>query len=395
VREHQQRSPPIYDQILKVLYAPRKAFEEITQTPKYIGPILILILFVAANVAFGYILISRSYVEQTLPNASESNTWSENATMWDSAPSATVRENFDDFINGSYYGNRSIEFSMPNSSRIFMELTDIGSVNCSGPDGYNNMSLRVKIVNQQITPANASIYLFSQGSSSYFYYNLTNAFTDNTIGVWNNQTEIPLTTEKWVNNGADWGNITGLKLEFGWLENSNITVLVDGVFFRGVFKTPLDIAASSYLLEYSLVGLMEFVIQWILLGGLMFILAKAFGAKTSWTPILVSVGFALIILFVQTVINAIAASTLPSLYYPLEYIGGTQTEVEAAVSRIGDATSLVTAVSGYVRLAASVWIIALCAIAARLLTKFSWTKSVVISAVSFIVTLIIGLFIGI
>jgi hypothetical protein len=381
-------------QILRVVYAPRKAFEEITQDPKYMGSILILILFVAANVGFGYAILSRSYVEQTSPSVAQSDEWTENMSLWISTPGATIGENFVDFINGSYYGNRSIEFSIVNSSQIFMELTDIGSVNCSGPDGYGSLSLRIKLADPQVGPANATVYLLSQQPSSYFNYSLMDFFSNGTIGVWNNLT-IPLGTEKWANNNADWGNITGLKLQFSWPENSNITVLVDGVFFRGVFKSPIETAASSYLLDYGIIGVTQFVIQWVFIGGLIFLMAKASGAKTPLKPILVSVGFAFIILFVQTVANTIAFSTLPKLYYPLEFIGGTQAEMNAAAATIDNAASLVTAFSGYLRLATSVWIVALCAIATRLLTKFSWPKSVLVSTVAFFITAVFSMIIGI
>jgi hypothetical protein len=400
--EQQKKAPPIYDQILGVLYAPRKAFKEIAKEPKYLGPILVLILFIAANTAYGYVILSKSYIEQTLPSVNAStgqvDAWTENATLWTSGLGVNITENFVDFINGSDYGNRSISFSTLNSSQIFMSIMNIGPVNCSGPNGYGNVSLRVKMVDPQNPPSNASIYLFSGGSSNYyFYFNLEDGYFSNiTAGVWNNLT-IPLATGSWVNNNAnaDWGNITGLKLEFEWPQNSNITMLVDGLFFRGLFITPIDLAGASYLFSYSLSGVLQFAIEWFFISGIIFISAKGLGSKITWKPILIPVGFILIVLFVQTLANTIVISALPSLYYPFELFGGTASERTAALNKLTSQVALASAVSGYIQLASLVWIVALCAIALRLLTEFSWAKSAVVSAAAVAVTFLVGMLLGI
>jgi len=374
-------------------------YKDIILEPKYIGPILILILFMAANTAFGYTILSKSYVEQALPTADpfigQLDAWTENATLWTSAPRARITEDFNDFINGSFYGNRSIAFSINNTSQIFMELMNIGPVNCSGSDGYKNLSLRIKIVDPKTMPSNASIYLFSGKNSNYFYYNLMDIFSSGKANVWNNLT-IPLATESWVNNNADWSNITGMRLEFGWLDNLNITMLVDGLYFRGVFQTPIKIDAVGYLLSVSISGFLQFVFQWFFTAGIIFIVVKAFGAKTSLKPILISVGFAFIILFVQAIINTVVAlSTLQNLYYPLEYLGGTSSEIAIATAKMNDQTALFSTINGYVQIAILIWISVLCAIANRLLTRLSWAKSVLSSGLALFIAYMISSLFGV
>jgi hypothetical protein len=308
-----------------------------------------------------------------------------------------ITENFTDFINASDNGNRSISFSTLNALNITMLVTNIGPVNCSSPDGYGNVSLRVKMVDPQIPPSNASIYLFSGGSPNFnFSLDLKDDFSNITASVWNNLT-IPLATGSWVNNNAnaDWGNITGLRLEFYWPQNSNITMLVDGLFFRGLFKTPLDAAGASYLFSYSLSGVLQFAIEWFFISGIIFIGAKGLGSKITWKPILIPVGFILIVLFVQTLANTIVISTLPSLYYPFELFGGTVSERAVALDKLSSQVGLASAVSGYIQLASLIWIIALCAIAVRLQTEFSWVKSAVVSAAAVAVTFVVGLLLGI
>ena len=385
--EHEQLSMyGTLKNIFKVIYAPQKAFKEIIQNPKYIGPILIMILFAAANMGYFYTIVSKTYVEQTLPTAEQLDKWTENATLWTKPLGVDVKDNFVDYINGTYYGNRSIKFSIVNSTQISMQLNDIGPINCSGQDGYKNLHLRIKRTSPDDPPKNATIYLLSATSSDYFYYNLTERFSNSTNKVWNNLT-IPLATKSWLNNSADanWGNVTGLKLEFAWLNNSNITLLVDGLFFGGIFKSQAE-NATSYMLNFSIVSFMQFTIRWVFLGGLLYIMTKAFKAKTVWRPLLILVGFALITMFVQAVINVAAFSTLPRLDYPLEFLGGVKGETENAYNKIMEKTLLVSQISGYIQIAIIFWTIALCAIATRLLTEFSWSKSFLVATVAYFVT---------
>jgi len=385
--EHEQLSMyGTLKNIFKLIYAPQKAFKEIIQNPKYIGPILIMILFAAANMGYVYTIVSKTYVEQTLPTPEQLDKWTENSTLWTEAPGVISRNNYSDYIEGAYYGNKSMEFSIVNSNQIWMQLNDMGSINCSGPDGYKNLYLRIKWTSPEVNPENVTIYLFSATPSDYFRYNLTDEFSNSTSKVWNNLT-IPLATESWLNNSANanWGNITGLKLEFAWLNNSNITLLVDGLFFGGIFKSQAE-NATSYMLNFSIVSFMQFTIRWVFLGGLLYIMTKAFKAKTVWRPLLILVGFALITMFIQAIINVATFSTLPRLDYPLEFLGGVKGETENAYNKIMEKTLLVSQISGYIQIAIIFWTIALCAIATRLLTEFSWSKSFLVATVAYFVT---------
>jgi hypothetical protein len=385
--EHEQLSMyGTLKNIFKVIYAPRKAFNEIAQNPKYIGPILIMILFTVANLGYFYTIVSKTYVEQTLPTAEQRDMWTENSALWTGTSGVTVKDNFVDYINGTYYGNRSIEFSIVSSTQISMQLDDIGSINCSGEDGYKSLYLRIKRTSPDDTPENVTIYLFSATSSDYFYYNLTEKFHNSTKNVWNNLT-IPLDSSIWNNSAnANWGNITGLKSEFGWRNNSNITLLVDGLFFGGIFKSPVE-NVTNYMINFSIVSVMQFVIKWVFVGGLLYIMTKAFKAKTVWRPLLILAGFALITMFVQAIINAATFSTLPTLYYRLELLGGVKGESENAYNEISNNTWLVSQISGYIQIATHFWTIALCAIATRLLAEFSWSKSVLIATVAYFVAI--------
>jgi len=381
-------------EIFKVIYAPHKALREVIQNPRYIGPICIMILFTMANTGFAYTLVSKTYVEQTLPTSEQPDTWTENSTLWASSPGVNIAENNNDYIAGASYGNKSIEFSSLDSRQVSMQLNDMESVDCLGLDGYKNLSLRIKWTSPDVKPENVTIYLFST-ASDYFYYNLTQEFLNSDSSIWNNLT-IPLGPGKGFPYGsnASWGHINGLKLDIAWLDNSNITLLIDGLFFRGIFKSQM-VDASSFLLSFVPQSFMQFIIQWVILGGIIYIMTKAFRAKTVWRAVLISVGFALITMFIQALIYAAAFSTLPELYYPLEIIGGVEGEGDIASNKILEQTWLFSDVYRYVQIGVFVWTIVLCAIATRLSAEFSWTKSFLVSATAYFVTItVVGLILG-
>ncbi|MGQ9551470.1 MAG: Yip1 family protein [Candidatus Bathycorpusculaceae bacterium] len=375
--------------VLKVLYAPHKVFKEILQKPKLFGPLLIMILFAAAQTGFFYTVMSKSYVEQTVPKPEQLDAWTENATLWTGTAGLTIRDNFDDYINGTYYGNSSIEFSAINSNRLSMTLDNLESVNCYGPQGYKNLSLRMKLIEQQ-KPINVTIYLFSLSPSNYFYYDLTQEILSSTADAWNNIT-IPVGSDKWSSNGAaaNWENITGLKLDFTWPSNATLTLRVDGLFFRGIFKRVTDMAGTSYIANFLMTAFTQFMLQWLILSGLIYIVSRAFGAKTAWTPIMVCIGFALMPMFIQALGNAATHSTLPNLYYPLELMGGVQGEFETAYEPILETTAVVTQIGAFLQGIVYVWTITLCTIATRALTEFKWVKSLLVSAASFLITIMI------
>ena len=375
--------------IFKVIYAPHKAFKEIIQNPKYLGPILVMVLFSAAYVGFTYTTYSKVYYEQTLPMAEDKDKWTENKTFWTGTTGLAIDEDYNDFINGTYYGDKSIQFSMNNSKQISMELNDIGSIDCLGSDGYRNISLRIKTTFPEVKPENITIYLFSTTSSDYFYYDLTTLsnFTNN---VWNNLT-IPLETEGWLNNSGnvDWGTITGLRLEFGWPEYSNTTLLVDGLFFRGIFKTQMEFFGTSVLFNILLDSFMLFTVRWVLLSGLLYLMVKGFKAATAWRTLLICIGFVFITMLIQAVLTAVASASLPNIYCPLELLGGVKGEFETAANKIWEETWIVIEFSRYLQMTVYMWTVGLCTIATHSLTEFSWSKSILLSTAAFLISLLI------
>lgn len=411
----------VIDEILKVIYAPHRVFREIVQNPKYLGPLLILIIFTVAQTGFYYVRASEIYSELTLPTGLQSDEWTENATMWQASDGVVISNNYSDFINGTslgagspdYYGNSSIEFTLDNSQRIQIALADLnGSVDCS-ETGFKNMSLRIKVVAPEVKPQNATLFLYSLSDSNYFYYDLTGSFSYDTLGEWNNIT-VPLGSTAWSssNSAAEWQNITGLMIEFNWANASNTKLRIDGLFFRGLFKNAIEVyGEQAILLNYALVAATPFLVQWLLLTGIMYLIIK-YGLKgnVTWKPLMVAVGFALVTLSIQALAMLGNYLTLSPINVPLEYFAGVPGEFEAANQTILAALDQVNLISVIVQVAVWLWIIGLGAFIVRTLpitstavtgettetlTQLSWLKCMLVSVASFVLTIIIMGFLGI
>jgi hypothetical protein len=343
-----------------------------------------------------------------MPAGDQGDVWTQNATLWQASSGVIITNNNADFVNAtSYYGSSSIEFAVNNSTNIQLALKDLGgSVNC-GADGFKNISLRVKLVTPDVKPENVTLYLYSLSDLNFFYYDLTSRFSSSAVNVWNNIT-IPVGSEDWVssNTAASWENITSLKMDFAWPSNSSIELRIDGLFFRGVFKDPLEIYGVSYFATSALNAVTPFLFQWLLLTGLMYVIIKGLKGKVAWKPLMVAVGFALVTLVIQALLMLAIYTTLPNLNYPLEVLAGVPGEFDVAYQVILDAVATVTLISSIVQVAIYVWIIALDAIITHDITaqaiegapsfpQFGWMKSILTSAASFLLTLIILSFLNI
>ncbi|MDH5788862.1 MAG: hypothetical protein OEZ40_11280, partial [Candidatus Bathyarchaeota archaeon] len=360
----------------------------------YHGPILIMILFAAAYTGFEYVAASKVYDEQTIPTLLSGDEWTENHTLWSSNTSITITTS-NDSLSGGYYGNKSIEYSLVNDKQIWAQLNFTEPINCSGLEGYKNVSFRIKPDYPNTTqPVNADFYLFFD-QTDYFYYNLTEDFVSFTEPLWYNLTIAVGPESGWTESStsADWSNINILGFRFDWSENSNITIRIDGLVFRGVFKPIIENVGSS-VFNYSMGAFMQFVIKWVFLSGLLYIMIRGLGGKIVWKPLLVLVGSVLITIFIQAMVNAALFSTLPTIYRPLELFSGVEGEFNVAAIKIMNDILLVNNIYGYVQMAVFVWTITLCALATREVAEFSLTKSFLVGSVAYFISMIAAGFIG-
>lgn len=378
-----------YD-IFKVIYSPLKAFKDILQNPRYRGAFLIMILFGTVYAASAYVVLSKAYYEQTIPTRDQGDLWTQNSAQWTS--NANITES-SDALTSEFFGNESIQFSLNNNSLIWMAVDFNESVDCSTVGGYGNMSFRIKVVEPDVAEVKSiNLSLFSS-PTDYFIYNLTKHVVLSNNTLWYNLTVRVGPGNDWANESAsaNWSNIGSLRVEMLASQDANWTVRLDGLFFRDGFESAIG-GSATYVFSFAMIGIMLFVIRWILISGLLYVLVRALGGKALWKSLFVLVGFALITMFVTSTINIALYSALPTIRYSLEAIAGVPGESGAALSNILQQTQLVSDVSYYVQIAAHIWSIILCAIIVRTTTELPWSKSAIAAVVAYLTGLLITSF---
>ena len=372
-------------EVFRILYAPQKAFKEIIQKPGYKGPLIVMLLFVLSFSGFYYLLSAKVYYDQTAPKLTDLDKWTEDAGLWHSKFGANVTINTADYIKGSYYGNRSIQFALENSTKIDMELEIPESLNCVEPYSYSNLTFRIKIVKPLDNPAHIDVYLFSENATDkYFKYSLPG--NNLKIGVWNNET-ILLKDFEGV-QGADWKNITSLRFELAWSDRQDdIMVLVDGVFFHGVYESLLDMSGSAVILNSVISGFMQFTVQWVILGVILYLFLKIFRVQPIWKTILVISGFTLITFFIQNLILIGVVLAYPEMHLSLVTLGGVSGEGWTVDAQ--NFMSILTIKYDVLdRIVYYICVVTLCSIAVRLLFNFPWMRSISVSFLSSVISML-------
>ncbi len=415
--------------ILEVLSAPHKVFKRIVQNPGYLGPFILLLIFVLAQVGTSYVTGSRLYIEQTMPVGTEADAWTENSTLWQANPAAFISDNNVDFINGSqailgfpdYYGNSSIEFTISDNNTLKMSLNDFGSqVNC-GANGFTELFFRVKIVTPAIEPENVTLTLYSL-NDSFFYYDLTSDFSAYVSNVWNN-ISVPVGSGDWLGNGnPNWENLTGLELQFAWSSSSDIDLRLDSLFFRNSFGTQIELIGGvlPFIANSALNAFAPFLFEWLLLTVLIYLLIKGLKGNVVWRPLMVAVGYALVTMVIQAIVVTVVYTNLPDLYYPLELLAYVPGEFEAARDVLVVQLANINMVEYILQAAIWVWTVALGTFIVRAITgdkkigeqvsvgkaaleatpssytmEFSWMKCLLVSGLSMFLTIIILGFLGV
>ena len=340
----------ILQDILKVIYAPHKVFKDIVANPKYLGALFVLILFIGLEVGYEYSQFSKTYTEQTTPTIDQLATFT-NASAWRSSPNVAVTNNFEDYFNYSVYvagfglpptdhnayyslfGNSSLELSANNTNSIVAALSNTSYVDC-GTNGFQNLSITIKLVEPQSAPQSATLKLYSLGDTNFYSYDLTSALSNtSTVSQWNNLT-IPLgpNAAGWTPSGnPTWNNITSLVLTFNYPTSSNITVHIGALFFHGEYLTPIQYNSTGILLQFLQLFSLQFIFGWFILTGLIYVFCRLLKNSVSWKPLFIALGFAMFIMVIRALVNLAATLTLPAIYYPYDLSLGVRFDPYAAL----------------------------------------------------------------
>ncbi len=347
----------IVNDIVEVIYAPVKAFKRIVANPKYLGALIILLLFVAVSIGYEYAQFSKTYTENTNPGIDKLAQYT-NATLWTTNSGVSLTNNALDFYNYSVYvaslqypptdsngyynvfsnytsglGPSSLEINTVDASSVSANINDVFNVDC-GSGGFNNLTMAVKLVAPQTVPQSATVTLYSVSEANFYTYDLTSLLSDSSaIDTWQNFT---LTTgpsaQGWTTSGTpDWGNITALKLDFAYPSSSNITLRVGALFFHGQYQTPIEYNSTGLLLQFLQLFALQFILGWLIITGVMYIFFKGLKTEITWKPVLIAMAFALFVMVIRQLVVLITALTLPPVYYPFDVSLGVRFDSFGAV----------------------------------------------------------------
>jgi len=353
----------IIDDILKVIYAPHKAFKNIVTNPKYLGAFIILLLFVGLEIGYEYSQFSKTYTEQTSPSIDQLGTFT-NASAWAAAPNVALTNNFDDYINYSIYvagfglpptdpnayyslfGNNSMQMSASNTNTLTAALGNVSNVDCS-PNGFQNLSISLKLVQPQVATQNTTLTLYSLGVSDIYQFDITPLLSNASNGEWTNLT-IPLgpNAERWTSKGVPtWSNITSLQMDFTYSSTSNITIRIGALFFHGEYLTPIQYNSTGILLQFLQLFSLQFIFTWFILTGIIYLVCRLQKSPLIWKPLFIAIGYAMVIMVIRALVNFAATLTLPTVYYPFDLSLGARFDPYAALYYPADALGTLPAMS--------------------------------------------------
>jgi len=416
----------ILTDILQVIYAPKKVFKSITSNPKYLGVIIILLLFMGLEVGFEYVQFTKTSLEVTSPLAGAMQTYN-NASYWTGGQDVALTNNFDDYYNNTVYiaqlqrppndpqgyyslfGNNSLDIHASNTDTVIAALSNTSNVDCTA-NGFQNLSISLKLIQPQSAPRSAILTLYSIGDTNYYTYDLTNALSSaSAFGQWGNLS-IPLGPDGvgWTENGnPQWTNITSLTLQFTYSSDQDINIRIGALFFRGQFIQPIQYDTTTSLLGFLQIFSLRFLFTWLVLAAIVYIICRGLKNTVLWKPLFITLGFALFVMVVRSLVNIIAALTLPVSYYPYDVQLGLGYDSFMAVSypntigtltsqSINSLASISTSLEAFraivsgMFLVSYVWLGGLAALALKeLKPEFSTLQCLVFSAVSVAVTLLV------
>ena len=361
--------------VLKTLYSPIKAFEEIVKKPDVKGPLLILVLTLALTTVSQYASASKIFDEEPMTNRDD---WTESTAWiphWLSNGEETTRD------TDKVVGNYSIASSVTNDTYIWMNLTDIESFNFSRNADYERLSFLIKWKYQNgiLVPPNATLKLFSDNGDDYFKLDFRDKVS-NSSDEWKN-VKVDLGPESenregWELVGSpNWENVTGVEFVLVWSVPANLTIKIDDLYFAK-FVPLMKYFFSGWFSSLTMSAL-SFFIHWGLYGVILLLVIILFGEKVdSWKPLFLVVGY----LFSVTIVNLLVTVAL------IPMLPETRLEDLAQIWYL----SLPYQTILYFSLITDVWMAALCMIATRFLYTLTWRKAIAISVLTSLINFILS-----
>jgi len=342
--------------VLKTLYSPLKAFEEIVKKPDIKGPLLILALFLIITAGLQYASAVKVSDEEPMTNRDEWTETAEWTLKWASNGEESTRDA--DSVSGNY----SVVSSVVANESIWMKLTGIGPINCSGDGTYERLSFRIKWVHGNgIFPySEAALQLLSNNENESSKLDFSDKIS-NSSGKWSNVTvDVGPKSQGWEPIPS-WENVTGLEFRLVWLVPSNLTMKIDDLYFAKF--VPLTKYYFDGWFSSLMMSALSFFLNWGVYGGILLLVIKLFGEKAgSWKELFVVVGYLFSVRIVYLLVTVALIPTLPEVR--LENL-----------AEIWYPTLPYQAIL-YLSVVTDVWMAVLCTIAVRFFCNFTWKKAI-------------------
>ncbi len=375
-------------EIVEVLYSPVKAFKKIIERPDFKAVIIVLVVAASVTMVQQYVASSKLYLETRMP---EKDDWTESLTdghNWLSSGLVSLDQT--DYKMGNGDGNHSVTSSVVNQTRVWVKAVDFDAVNCSQEEGYIELFFWIKWINQEsLSPTSGTVRLFSS-ADSYFESDITSALALN--AGWTNTTLSLGQNYAWTStNSSDWQNIIGIEFSLDWASATNTAMKVDGIFFKK-YSSPIEDGSFATLVpSFVLQIVLNLAMNWILWAGIMILVARLFNEDLGrWNTFFVIIGYTFMATAVYTLINLLPLFGLPPLNVPLD------TNALNALLDVTWRPLLAYQLWLYIPTFGEMWVAALGAVAIHTMKEeITWNKAVTIAVVSFLVRLLLRLFLGI
>lgn len=366
----------VVQEVFEVLYSPVKAFKKIIEKPDFKGVLLVLVLAISSMLVVQYVASSKLLLENRNP---EYDDWTEaltNQHNWTS--NGLLSLDGADYKLGNSEGNHSIASSVSGETSTGLKITDIYAIDCS-ETGYIELFFWIKWTNDaEMAPNSGTLKLFSGSEDSFFEYdNLVDLLASS--GNWTNATLNVGSGQGWSsNNSPNWQSITGIEFQLDWASSSNLSLKIDGLFFRNYVSPIATGQFETIILPIALQVMLTFATNWILWAGLLLIVARLFQEDLGrWNVFFVIIGYSFIATVVYTLVSAVPLSTLPMLNVPLNV---------NALNALLDATWRPLSAYQlwlYIPIIGEIWVTALGAVVIRQMKETTWSKAATIAAVAF------------
>jgi hypothetical protein len=370
-------------EILEVLYSPVNAFRKIIEKPDFKGLVLVLLLVISATVALQYVYNVKQIFENRSPY---DDAWTETLVdphVWISVESPTLDS------TDYQVGNNSISSSVTDAASIWLKATNFDPIDCSGETGFTELFFWINWTNEaEVSPNSGTLKLYSGSEDNYFEAEISSLLPSN--AEWGNVTLDVGSDQGWTtNNSPDWGSITGLEFMLGWSDSADLTMNIDGLFFRN-YISPIDAAGVETAILFILFSVTFSVgTNWVLWAGIMVLVSKLFGEELGkWNVFFVIIGYAFLATVVYTLVSALLFTSLPVLTLPFE------ADLQVDAFSAAWLPNLAYQVGTAILWAGEIWIAALSAVVVRLMKDIPWGKAAMIAAVAFGIRFVLRLFFG-